>query len=125
MVFKTMLIVYLLVPPTQGSLCTRDNPDFDALRYSEDVPHCARNVTIEKKIEICKRDGIEDRSQFTVDHIIPLSLGGDNSDENLWCQHYSLAVTHLEQQMYLALSRDEITQQEAIATILRAKFKPK
>lgn len=122
-VLSVALLAYLLIPPTQGRLCNQSDPDFDGLRYSEQIPHCSRNVTTEKKIEICKRDGIDDRSEFTVDHIIPLALGGDNSDENLWCQHYTLAVTHLEHQMYLALSRGETTQQEAVATVLRAKFK--
>lgn len=123
--YNYMLLLYLLVPPTHGRLCSSSDIDFDGYRYQENISHCNRNVTTERKDAICQRDGVEDRSEFTVDHIVPLSLGGDNSDENLWCQHHSLAVTHLEQQMYLALSRCEITQQEAIATVLNAKFKPR
>lgn len=118
-----LLLLHLIVPPTSGHLCSSSDPDFSAYRYQENVPYCTRNVTTERKIEICKRDGVEDRSDYTVDHIIPLALGGDNSDENLWCQHHTLNVTHLEQKMYLALSRGEITQQKAIETILKAKFK--
>lgn len=117
-----LLLAYLIIPPTHGSLCTFDDPDFDEYRYEEAIPHCIRNVTTEKKIEICLRDGIKDRSEFTVDHIIPLSLGGSNHDDNLWCQHKSLAVTGLEYQVYKKLDTGDIKQQDAIDTILDAKL---
>jgi 5-methylcytosine-specific restriction endonuclease McrA len=58
-----------------------------------------------------------------VDHIIPLALGGSNRDENLWCQHKSLAVTPLETALFEKLNKGEITQKEAIEQILEAKFK--
>jgi len=80
---------------------------------------------MERKIAICDRDGVTDRAEFTVDHIIPLALGGDNSDDNLWCQHYTLAVTDLENRMYLALVRGTISQRDAIAKVLYAKFHPR
>lgn len=117
-----VLLAYLLIPPTHGHLCAPEDPDFDEYRYEESIPHCVRNVTTEKKIDICLRDGIEDRTNFTVDHIIPLALGGSNSDDNIWCQHKSLAVTGLEYQLYRKLTLGEISQQEAIATIIEAKF---
>lgn len=119
------LIFYLLVPPTTGHLCTENDLDFDGLSYEEQIPHCTRNVTTERKIEICKRDGVEDRTEYTVDHIIPLAVGGSNDDDNLWCQHYTLAVTDLERKMYLAMSRNEISQKDAIAKILFAKQHPR
>lgn len=119
----SLLLAYsLAVPPTVGHLCTETDPDFDGFRYEEQIPHCTRNVTTKRKIHICLRAGVEDRTEYTVDHIIPLSLGGSNADENLWCQHSSDAVTHLEYQTYLQLNRGEITQQEAIDIILDAKF---
>lgn len=117
-----LMVLYLLVPPTEGSLCTRSDPDFDEYRYEERIPHCQRNVTTQRKNEICHRDGVSDRSEFTVDHIIPLSLGGSNHDDNLWCQHRSLAVTKLEQQVFWKIDGGEITQDEAIEIILDAKF---
>ena len=123
MLQSLVLLVYLMIPPTQGHLCTELDPDYDGLRYKEQIPHCIRNVTTERKIAVCKRDGVMDRSEFTVDHIIPLSLGGSNSDENLWCQHHSLAVTHLEYKSYTMLNQDEISQSEAIEMVLAAKFK--
>lgn len=117
-----MLLLYLMVPPTHGDLCTSADIDLDAYRYEEQIPHCKRNVTTERKIAICKRDGVVDRSEFTVDHIIPLSIGGSNRDENLWCQHKSLAVTSLETALFEKLNKGEITQKEAIEQILEAKF---
>jgi len=123
MLQSLFLLAFLMVPPTHGHLCTETDPDYDGLRYKEQIPHCTRNVTIERKIAICQRDGITERNDFTVDHIIPLALGGSNSDENLWCQHHSLAVTPLEYKSYTMLEHDEISQSEAIEMILTAKFK--
>ncbi len=117
-----ILLYSLVVPPTTGHLCTETDPDFDEFRYEEMIPHCRRNVTTERKVDICLRDGVEDRTNYTVDHIIPLSIGGSNDDDNLWCQHYSLNVTHLEYQTYQQLKKGEITQQEAIEIVLNAKF---
>lgn len=115
--------LYLTVPPVKGDYCTVDNPDFDGYRYEESIPHCRRNVTTEEKDAICVRDGVTERTDdYTVDHIIPLSLGGSNSKNNLWCQHISLAVTPLETKMYTQLKDGKINQKEAVGTILKAKF---
>jgi len=122
MVNSLLLLVYLVIPPTHGSLCAAEDPDFDEYRYEEAIPHCMRNVSTERKIEICLRDGIKDRTEFTVDHIIPLAFGGSNRDDNLWCQHKSLAVTGLEYQLYKKLDAGEIKQHEAIDMILDAKL---
>lgn len=116
------LIYSLAVPPTVGHFCSELDPDFDGFRYEEQIPHCKRNVSTERKVDICLRDGVEDRTEYTVDHIIPLSLGGSNADENLWCQHHSDAVTHIEYQAYLQLKDGELTQQEAVNKVLTAKF---
>jgi 5-methylcytosine-specific restriction endonuclease McrA len=120
-IFVTLF--YLLIPPSHGSLCTFDDPDYDEARYEEEIPHCRRNVSTARKKRICLRDGgITDRSDFTVDHIIPLSLGGSNHDDNLWCQHRSLAVTDVEYESYLLLRNGELTQEEAIGMVLEEKF---
>lgn len=123
MYHSLLLLAYLTVPPTHGHFCTENDPDFDGYRYKEQIPHCTRNVTTERKIDICLRDGVEDRTEFTVDHIIPLALGGSNDDSNLWCQHQSIAVTPLEYQMFKELDAGTTTQEMAIETILNAKFK--
>jgi len=117
------LFLYLTIPPVPGSFCTDQNPDFDGYRYQESIPHCKRHVTTSRKIAVCRRDGVEDRSEFTVDHIIPLSIGGSNADDNLWCQHKSLAVTGLEYKAFQALSKSEATQKEAVDMVLSVKFK--
>jgi len=113
---------FLLTPPVPGSICTPDDPDFFEYRYPQKIAYCKRNVSHEKRVEICERDGVFDRSEYTVDHIIPLSIGGSNDDDNLWCQHRSLAVTRLEYQLYLKIKNGEINQDSAIERILRAKF---
>lgn len=115
-------LAYLTVPPVTGDLCTSDNPDFDGVRYEENIPHCYRNVSTGEKNAICERDGVFDRTGFTVDHIIPLSIGGSNSRKNLWCQNNSLSVTGLEAEMYKMVKAGDITQKEAIKRILKAKF---
>lgn len=117
------LLSFPLTPPVPGSLCTPSDPDFLEYRYPERIAYCRRNVTTWRKIEICKRDGVYDRRHYTVDHIISLSVGGSNHDDNLWCQHEDLAVTDLEYRMFRKLSRGDISQVEAIDTILDAKFK--
>lgn len=122
--FSLYVILFLTVPPVHGAYCATNNPDFDEYRYEEQIPHCTRNVTTEEKIKICKRDGVTDRSDFTVDHIIPLALGGSNDESNLWCQHKSIAVTPLEYQSYLSLSQGKMTQEEAVSKVLTAKFHP-
>jgi 5-methylcytosine-specific restriction endonuclease McrA len=114
-----------MIPPTYGSLCTTADPTFYEYRYQEQIPYCKRDVTTERKIEICKRDGVEDRSDYTVDHIIPLSLGGSNSDDNLWCQHKLLAVTNIEYEAYKELENGSISQKQAIDKVLKAKFSKK
>jgi len=113
---------FLTVPPVPGDYCTPHDPDFKEYRYAEKVPYCNRNVMSWDKDRICERDGVEDRERFTVDHIIPLSLGGNNSEDNLWCQHRSLNVTGLEYEMYLDLRDGKKTQEEAVRVILEAKF---
>lgn len=118
-----VVLSYPLVPPVPGSLCSVDDPDFKEIRYPEQIPICYRNVPTWKKNEICSRDGVEDRTNYTVDHIIPLSTQGNNSYSNLWCQHKSLNVTHEEYTTYIKLREGEITAEEAIQHILDLKFK--
>jgi hypothetical protein len=118
------LLDFLIRPPVPGSLCTVHDPDFKEFRYYEKIAYCERNVSERRRIEICDRDGVRDRSEYTVDHIIPLSLGGSNKDDNLWCQHRSIAITREEYQAFLKLRRGEITREEAVKYILNLKFKP-
>ena len=120
-----LLLSFPIYPPTHGSLCTIKDPDFIEYRYEEQIPYCERNVSTYRKNKICRRDGVWDRTDFTVDHIIPLALGGSNHDDNLWCQHKSLAVTKLEKQTYWYVREGEMTQKEGIRVVLKAKFSPR
>jgi len=112
---------------TPGSICTQQSPDFDGLRYDEQIPHCNRNVTTSQKAKIYEAYGIPevDRNQFTIDHLIPLSLGGSNASSNLWPEAKILKQQErpaLEQYLYNEINAGEITQEAAIKCILKAKF---
>ncbi len=113
---------YPLTPTVQGSRCTESDPDFKEIRYPEQIPLCFRHVPTPRKIEVCKRDGVEDRKDFTVDHLVPLSMSGSNHSDNLWCQHKSINVTHEEYTTYIKLREGEITSEDAIQYILDLKF---
>jgi hypothetical protein len=111
------------MPSVPGSLCEESDQDFKEHRYRENVIICERNVTSPRKDKVCLRDGVSDRSNYNVDHIIPLFMGGSNHDDNLWCQHKSIYTGKEEQQIYLKLREDEITQAQAITIIKKIKFK--
>ncbi len=121
--FPVAAMSWPVVPTVSGSLCTISDPDFSEYRYSEQIAVCKRNVTPERKNKVCKRDGVLDRRDFTVDHLIPLSMGGSNHDDNIWCQHKSINVTALEYEVYVDLRGGALSQKDAIEKVLRAKFK--
>lgn len=123
MLFTTQLFAYLPTPPVIGSLCTESDRDFREHRYDEYIAVCERNVSTPRKDQICKRDGVSNRRNYTVDHVIPLFMGGSNYDDNLWCQHNSIYTGNIEQKIYFKLNRGDITQQEAIREIKKIKFK--
>jgi len=120
---------YPLIPNpkvTQGELCSKDNPDFEALRYLEKIPYCKRNVSFEKRQEIYDKYRIPEtcRHRYTIDHFIPLAIGGDNSDSNLWPEHVLVKELrpNLELELYLGLKKGQLTQDEAIDTIIHEKM---
>jgi hypothetical protein len=106
---------------TPSSVCNTQNPDFKEFRYHEQIAYCARNVKSETKKYIYDLYEIplHCRKHFTIDHFIPLSIGGDNSIENLWPEHKSIKAQRptLEFDVYQSLQRGMIKQQDAIATI--------
>lgn len=115
-------------PATTGSLCTANDADFSEYRYSAKVPYCRRNVSSTEKRKIYDAHGVPAhcRREYTIDHFIPLSLGGTNEPNNLWPE--AKVVKHLRQNLELELfddlRRGYITQAEAIATIREAKMNP-
>ncbi len=112
---------------TPGLLCQ----DPDSHRYPEQINYCERNVSTSLKNRVI-RDydsklgfdiGDLDRDSFKIDHYIPLCMGGDNAQSNLWPQHESVyAHTDLlEMQLCLALERGLLTQNETVDQITTAK----
>ncbi len=113
---------------TTGSLCTPDNPDFERYRYKERIPYCRRNVPTWMKNEVYRRYGVSLRckSEYTIDHFIPLSLGGTNEFDNLWPEPKSIKALrqNLEYELYKRLRMGKITQAEAVLAIVQAKLNP-
>lgn len=113
----------------QGSLCTRQHGDYETDRYSQKIPYCKRNVdsTLKQKLYDLYQVPEKCRSRYTIDHIIPLSIGGDNSPENLWPEHKDVKGTRpmLEEEIFGEVRDGHMTQKEAIQIILKEKFTPK
>lgn len=125
------LLAYPLTPTpgmTSGGLCDEIDPDFVDHVYPESIPYCERNVSTALKQEIYAAYGIpyEEHSQYTIDHLIPLAIGGSNEPANLWPEHRALKATRpaLEMRLYLQLRDGKITQQQAIHQVLWEKFHP-
>jgi len=123
MISTICTLMFLKAPPFPGEFCTSKDKDFSRYRYKEQIPVCKRNVSTKRKNVICKRDGVDDRSEFKVDHIIPLSMGGNNSDRNLWCQHMSLDTSAIEGFAYRRLENNKFTHNEAVEFVKGYKFK--
>ena len=125
--FSSTLYAFPKVPMINiapGELCTESNKDFDGYRYPDHVAHCRRNVTYETKNKICKLYGVLDRRDYTVDHIIPLSLGGSNSEKNLWCQSRKIITANLEYYYYRMVMQDKMRHATAIHALMAWKFNP-
>ena len=122
--FPFNVFSYPVTPTVGGDYCTDHDPDFDGYRYAEQIPHCKRKVSTKIKDKVCERDGVYGRKDFTVDHLIPLSLGGSNSRENLWCQHKSLNHTSLEYRMFLDVRDGHRTRDDAVGILFEHKFGP-
>ena len=120
---------YPLVPDASispGDICTTNDLDFQEYRYKESIPYCERNVSYQTKTLIYDKYyiSIEERGQYTIDHLIPLSIGGSNSELNLWPEHKKIKKTrsNLETCLYDLLRKDLINQKTAIAFVLIIKF---
>lgn len=112
---------------TPGSLCTQP----DTYRYPEKIPYCERDVDTELKKAIFK-EYIQDlgfdidmskRSQFKIDHLIPLCAGGSNNRNNLWPQHSTVykQTDEMEQVACEKMAEGKVTQRKAVDMILEAK----
>ena len=107
---------------TPGSRCTVRDPDFDGHRYRERIAHCRRAVSRAEKAAVYDAYAIprRERGAYEIDHRISLSLGGDNSFENLWplVAPEARRKAAVEQRLYDDLAAGRIDQAEAIAAIL-------
>ena len=121
------LHAYPKIPRVQdnpGHLCSVNDRDFERFRYGEQIPYCRRNVSSKTKEAICKSYGVTNRKNYTVDHIIPLSLGGSNDWKNLWCQSKKIHTGSLEYYYYEKVSEGSMTQAEAVHALIQWKFDP-
>jgi hypothetical protein len=116
------------LPEVGGSICTTYDKDFDHFRYPEQIPYCKRNVSSNQKRNIYIRDGVplQYKSQYTVDHLISLSVGGTNHNDNLWAEHKSIKNHRgsLEYDNYLMLREGLITQADAVMVLRDSKLDP-
>jgi len=113
---------------TPGSLCDRPSTH----RYPEKIPYCERNVSTKLKNEIFQnyrdelgfRLDLRNRSNYKIDHYIPLCAGGSNKQNNLWPQHITVfeITDPLESVGCVKLSAAKITQAELIKLIRKAKL---
>jgi hypothetical protein len=106
---------------TPGTLCTSSDPNFDGLRYEEQIAHCRRNVPSSEKNAIAAAYGIphNEFSSYEFDHYIPLSIGGSDDITNIWPQPRDEASDKdkVEEQVYDGMKNGTMTQAEAIAMI--------
>ncbi|MCB0349144.1 MAG: HNH endonuclease [Bdellovibrionales bacterium] len=128
LVQSTTVYSYPLTPNldiTPSSICDTDNPDFTEYRYKERIPYCKRNVSSRFKAYIYDLYNISERCRgnYTIDHFIPLSIGGDNTLENLWPEHKQIKAErpNLEYDIYLKLKNGKITQKQAVQIIYDEK----
>ncbi len=113
---------------TQGDYCNPRDPDFVDYRYNEKVPYCVRNVSYALKKEIYEvyRVPAKCRREYTVDHYVPLFMGGSNHEGNLWPEHKNVKATrqNLEMELYIELKNGRMTQAQALQIITDAKMHP-
>lgn len=111
---------------TPGDFCTPKDKDFLEYRYKEKMPYCDRNVDGWQKDRIYKLYNIPEkcRHRYTVDHLVPLAVGGNNAFENLWPEHVLVKKTRqeLEQKLYLEVLKGLKKSDEAVEIILKAKL---
>ncbi len=112
---------------TPGATC--ENPD--EYRYPEHIAYCERNVSSGTKNAIIRDYDVQfhytigamPRSDFKIDHYVPLCMGGANLVKNLWPQHKSVynVTDPLEQKLCQLMSMGRLQQVEAIRMIKRVK----
>lgn len=111
---------------TPGALCTTPVE----YRYPERIAYCGRDVnsfTKELVFITYRKLGFSlsgERSQYKVDHFIPLCAGGSNDITNLWPQYYTIfeKTDQLEPLGCKVLAKGKITHKELIDLITDVKL---
>jgi hypothetical protein len=113
---------------TPGALCERPSQK----RYPEGIPYCSRDVEPSTKRAVMEeydrtlgyRTTQMERSQFKIDHFIPLCMGGSNREENLWPQHRTVyeQTDPLEGLACEKMAQGRLLQKDAVAMIREAKY---
>jgi hypothetical protein len=111
---------------TPGKLC--DLPV--EYRYPEHIAYCGRDVETETKAEIFedyRRIGYPmssgSRSDYKIDHYIPLCMGGSNDKVNLWPQHVSIykLTDSMEARLCELMKQGKLSQAKAVNYIVTVK----
>lgn len=123
-----LALAFPLIPDpslTPGHLCDVSDADYSTNRYSEGIPYCERSVSGAEKEKIYQAYHIPKHchDRYTIDHFIPLSLGGSNALNNLWPEHKLIKGSRadLEVSVFQALYAGRITQVEAIRKVIEEK----
>lgn len=108
---------------TPGAYCSPTDRDFLEYRYAEGIAICGRSVSVSLKNEVYTMYRVppSERTEYTIDHRLPLFLGGNNSKENLWPQPKVVTTTKLEGQIYILLRDGVLTQGQSVKLILSQK----
>jgi hypothetical protein len=110
---------------TSGGLCSTQDPDFQGYEYSEEMISCKRNVSEEVRERIYQeyRIPLDFRKCYTIDHLVPLTLGGNNSFENLWPEHqFAREInSRLELKLYKAVTTGSMKSVDAVKAVLEQK----
>jgi hypothetical protein len=113
---------------TPGTFCTNRDVDFAGYRYREQIAYCERKVgsSLRDRVYEIYRVPIDDRANYTIDHLVPLSLGGNNDSRNLWPEHRAIKALrqNLEYELYLRMEQGQISQRDAVRVIYEAKMNP-
>ena len=93
-VIRMMLLDKVSIIERDGGVCRTSSSEFklpSVLRLNyyvklrrRDIPLTKRNV-MRRDGQVCQYCGKEDSSLMTIDHILPKSLGGDDTWENMVC----------------------------------------
>lgn len=110
---------------TPGDFCATEDSDFLEYRYPEKLAYCKRNVSKGDKNAIYNAYGVDlkCKHRYTIDHFVPLSIGGNNNHKNLWPEHVLVKETraHLENELFQKVRDGEMKSEDAVKILIREK----